>query len=103
MSRVDLPPVPKRDPRVSAELQLDALYRWATEQQTAVTKLLTELLDKSQLKGSPVELKPFPVAALPRANGPPAVISVPNEAGGATVAFSDGTNWRRVQDRAVVS
>lgn len=31
------------------------------------------------------------------------LIYVSNEAGGATVAFSDGTNWRRVQDRAIVS
>jgi len=31
------------------------------------------------------------------------VIYVSNETGGATLAFSDGTNWRRVQDRAVVS
>jgi len=31
------------------------------------------------------------------------VIYVSNEAGGAVLAFSDGTNWRRVTDRAVVS
>lgn len=31
------------------------------------------------------------------------VIFVPDEAGGATLAFSDGAVWRRVQDRAVVS
>jgi hypothetical protein len=30
-------------------------------------------------------------------------IYVSNETGGATLAFSDGTNWRRVQDRAIVS
>jgi hypothetical protein len=28
---------------------------------------------------------------------------VSDEAGGATLAFWDGTDWRRVQDRAVVS
>lgn len=31
------------------------------------------------------------------------VVGVTNETGGATLAFSDGTNWRRVQDRNVVS
>ena len=31
------------------------------------------------------------------------LIYVSNEAGGAVPAFSDGTNWRRVTDRAVVS
>jgi hypothetical protein len=30
-------------------------------------------------------------------------IYVTDEAGGAVPAFSDGTNWRRVTDRAVVS
>jgi hypothetical protein len=30
-------------------------------------------------------------------------IYVSNESGGAVLAFSDGTNWRRVTDRAVVS
>jgi hypothetical protein len=30
-------------------------------------------------------------------------VMVTDEAGGATLAFSDATNWRRVQDRAVVS
>jgi hypothetical protein len=31
------------------------------------------------------------------------IIYVTDEAGGAVLAFSDGTNWRRVTDRAVVS
>jgi hypothetical protein len=32
-----------------------------------------------------------------------AIVYVSNESGGAVPAFSDGTNWRRVTDRAVVS
>ena len=31
------------------------------------------------------------------------MIFVSNESGGATMAFYDGTNWRRIQDRAVIS
>ena len=31
------------------------------------------------------------------------MIFVSNESGGATMAFYDGSNWRRVQDRAVIS
>jgi hypothetical protein len=31
------------------------------------------------------------------------IIFVHDETGGATLAFSDGTDWRRVQDRAVVA
>jgi hypothetical protein len=32
-----------------------------------------------------------------------AMVYVSNESGGAVVAFSDGTDWRRVTDRAIVS
>jgi hypothetical protein len=31
------------------------------------------------------------------------IIYVSNEAGGAVLAFGDGTNWRRSTDRAIVS
>lgn len=52
---------------------------------------------------------PFPlmssiVADLPNASTQPGgLLYVSNESGGATLAFSDGTNWRRVQDRNIVS
>jgi hypothetical protein len=44
-------------------------------------------------------------ASLPGAAtvGAGALLYVTDEAGGAVMAFSDGTNWRRVTDRAVVS
>jgi hypothetical protein len=44
-------------------------------------------------------------AALPAAAaaGAGALVHVTDEAGGAVTAFSDGTNWRRVTDRAIVS
>ena len=46
----------------------------------------------------------YTVATVPAAaTYPRGVIYVSNETGGATLAFSDGTNWRRVQDRSVVS
>lgn len=52
----------------------------------------------------PVKVKSYTVAGLPAASvGAGAVAFVSNEAGGAVLAFSDGTNWRRVTDRAVVS
>ena len=51
-----------------------------------------------------LQAKTYTVSTLPTASAyPRGVIYVANEAGGATLAFSDGTNWRRVQDRAVVS
>lgn len=49
------------------------------------------------------ELPSYVVAALPSAVRPGRLIYVTNEAGGAVPAFSDGTNWRRVTDRNVVS
>ena len=50
------------------------------------------------------QAKSYTVATLPSAaTYPRGVIYVSNETGGATLAFSDSTNWRRVQDRAIVS
>lgn len=47
----------------------------------------------------------YTVAGLPgaAASGAGAIALVSNEAGGAVLAFSDGTAWRRVTDRAIVS
>ncbi|MCP4612093.1 MAG: hypothetical protein GY845_25630 [Planctomycetes bacterium] len=45
----------------------------------------------------------YTVATLPGVGGGGGLIYVSDETGGATLAFSDGTNWRRVQDRAIVS
>ncbi len=52
-----------------------------------------------------VKVKSYTVAGVPSAsaNGAGAIIFVSNESGGAVLAFSDGTNWRRVTDRAVIS
>lgn len=53
---------------------------------------------------TPLRLASYAVADLPPAadwtNG---MVYVTDESGGAVPAFSDGTNWRRVTDRAVVS
>ena len=45
----------------------------------------------------------FNVAALQSATSPGELIFCPDETGGATILFSDGTNWRRVQDRSVAA
>ena len=56
-----------------------------------------------QAKG-PVRLKNYTVATLPSASVYPyGTIYVTDESGGAQPATSDGTNWRRHTDRAVVS
>lgn len=52
----------------------------------------------------PVRVKAYPAAALPdAAAGEGQIIFVRDESGGPVLAFSDGTVWRRVTDRAVVS
>ena len=55
---------------------------------------------------APQFLVPFQKAQLTAASAAasyPSLIYVTDEAGGAVPAFSDGTNWRRVTDRAIVS
>ena len=53
--------------------------------------------------------EPFVVVNYTVANLPDAadylscIVYVSNETGGAVLAFSDGINWRRVTDRAIVS
>lgn len=49
-------------------------------------------------------LDTYTVATLPDATAfPRLTIYVSDETGGAVPAFSDGTNWRRVTDRTIVS
>ena len=51
-----------------------------------------------------LQLKTYTVATLPTAaTYPRGVVYCSNETGGATIVFSDGSAWRRVQDRAVAS
>jgi hypothetical protein len=45
----------------------------------------------------------FTVATVPSVAQPGQMIYVSDETGGATMAFSDGSNWRRITDRAVIS
>ncbi len=57
------------------------------------------------LFGTNVRLTSYTVATLPDVPAIefPGLIYVSDETGGAVPAFSDGTDWRRVTDRAVVS
>jgi hypothetical protein len=43
------------------------------------------------------------VAALPSARDAGILLFITDETGGAVPAFSDGSDWRRVTDRAIVS
>jgi hypothetical protein len=48
-------------------------------------------------------LPSYTTSTLPSASVPGAMIYVTNETGGPVPAFADGTNWRRVTDRAIVT
>lgn len=52
----------------------------------------------------PIRPGAYTVATIPAASaGAGQLIYISDESGGATLAFSDGTDWRRVADRAIVS
>ncbi len=53
----------------------------------------------------PIRCGSYTVTTVPSANasGAGSIIYISDEVGGATFAFSDGTDWRRMSDRAVVS
>jgi hypothetical protein len=53
--------------------------------------------------GGPIGVGSSTVSGLPSASTAGQLLYVSNESGGAVIAFSDGTNWRRVTDRSVVS
>lgn len=61
-------------------------------------------LDGTDAMTGPFVVKSYTVATVPTAASyTRGIIWVSDETGGATLAFSDGTNWRRVQDYAIVS
>jgi hypothetical protein len=53
----------------------------------------------------PARVGNFTVATVPSAvdAGPGSIIYVTDETGGANLAFSDGTDWRRAADRAIIA
>ena len=57
----------------------------------------------TNLLGFQVQLTSYVVDSLPDASIAGGLIFVSDEVGGAVPAFSDGTNWLRVTDRAIVS
>lgn len=52
---------------------------------------------------APVQLPQFSKSSLPNAANFGEAIFIPDAIGGSCIAFSDGSNWRRSEDRSVVS
>jgi Protein of unknown function (DUF2793) len=76
---------------------------WRDQNAGAATRIA---MDASKVSFNlPAKVASYTLAGAPSAAaaGEGAIIYVSNEAGGAVLAFSDGANWRRVTDRAVVS
>jgi hypothetical protein len=58
---------------------------------------------RSSINNSTTVLPSYAVIDLPPATTIGQLIYVTDETGGAIPAFADGTNWRRVTDRTIVS
>ncbi len=72
--------------------------RWAADAFRSIERAFSQQMD------APFRLKTYAVADRPdAAEWIGGLIYLSNEAGGAVIAFSDGVNWRRVTDRAIVS
>lgn len=79
-----------------------ALYQHLMEILPLVNASIVD--DGSQRMAQPFTLASFNVADLPDPSlWPTALIFVPDESGGPTVAFSDGADWFRIYDNALVS
>lgn len=79
--------------------------RAPSEAPTWAARLVQDLVDwVYAIRRGPQVLTVYTIATLPdpsKFRG--GQICVSDETGGFTVAFSDAVNWRRVQDRAIVS
>lgn len=65
---------------------------------------INALVDIQTVPQAPVILKSYVKTALPSAaTYIYGIIIVTNDVGGLTIAYSDGANWRRVQDRNVIA
>lgn len=106
----------------SADVKTHAVLYGGESQQTQGNKLIrvrsaeiwSRLLNASPLQSQvpapvppawvSVSLLSYTVATVPTASGlTGAMIYITDEVGGAIPAFSDGTNWRRVTDRAIIT
>jgi hypothetical protein len=104
VSRYDLPKPP---PYEGEDPQMAALFAWAQDITDALQRALSGMDSRMVRKGDPVELPLVTVAQLAafrfRATQKGRLVYVTNETGGEVPAFADGTAFRRVTDRGVVS
>lgn len=107
------PPTPPRVEDEALAAYLEQVYNWSEDLVRATQSAIDELKVQTLKRGEPVLLPAYQVAALlndaqtPRAGTTPdglyKLVYALDETGGAQPAFADGTTFRRVTDRAVVS
>ncbi len=105
----DTPALPKQTGLGSTQ----AIAAYLLVMVRVLTSILTQIsyrlnrvvaLDGTDTMTGPLVVKTFTVATVPTASvWTQGIIYVSDETGGATLAFSNGTNWLRVQDRVIVS
>lgn len=109
MTIYDLPRPPRIvGPDIKPEEALQRIAAWADGLQAKLQDIVDTLARQSVQRGEPLQLvqasaSELNAASKYRAGGEPRLVFCHDEAGGAVVVFSDGTSWRRVTDRAVVS
>ena len=80
---------------------IGALSRYLADLAFRVNRTLPK--DGTEVMTGVLLTKTYTVATLPAVGVAGGFIYVTDETGGATHASSDGTNWRRVSDRAIVA
>lgn len=79
-------------------------YNYTTKQWEVGADGTWDYQGNDLLNANVIQPNSFTVAGVPAASSyTGGIIYVSDETGGATMAFSDGTDWRRVQDRAIIS
>lgn len=82
--------------------EADKSVKVSLKYQTFIDDLIEKL--NSKVFGEALILDSYTVATVPDATAyESGMIFVSDETGGSIPAFSDGTDWRRVTDRAVIS
>lgn len=80
------------------------MNRWAASLALVLGTFLDRIDTAKHTRGAILPLAIYAKADLPdAASNPGGMIYVTDDVGGAVPAFSDGTDWRRVTDRAIVA
>lgn len=85
------------------EWRIGDISKYFRQIELFVKQVYENLTGVNEAKAFTVADLPDPADYDPSIRGRAAYVYVSDESGGATLAFCDGTNWRRVQDRAIVS